>query len=123
MSKKIIKGNVHLHTLHLEKLPEFLGEISEVTGYFECGFNNLTSLEGTPKSVKGDFYCYYNRLTSLQGAPKSVKGDFYCNGNRLISLEGAPQYVGGIFDCSENAIKFTEEQVRAVCEVEGEIYV
>ncbi len=27
--------------------------------------------------VKGYFNCYNNQLTSLEGAPKTVEGDFY----------------------------------------------
>ena len=32
--------------------------------------------------VKGDFDCRYNKLTSLQGSPKEVGGDFYCRYNK-----------------------------------------
>jgi len=52
-----------------------------------------------------------------------VKGEFYCTNNSLTSLEGAPEKVEGSFFCSNNTVKFTEEQVRAVCDVKGRIYV
>jgi hypothetical protein len=95
------KGNLNLQGLHLTKLPEILKDIT-VGGNFNCFNNKLTSLENCPKTVDGTFACSYNNLTSLTGAPKSVGRDFYCGFNE---------------------IKFTEEQVRAVCDVKGDVYV
>ena len=69
------------------------------------------------------FNCSYNNLTSLDGAPKTVGSDFYCDNNKLTSLVGAPKTVGGSFDCSDNPVKFTKQQVRAVCDVKGDVYV
>jgi hypothetical protein len=34
-----------------------------------------------------------------------------------------PKTVGGDFLCFNNPVKFTEEQVRAVCDVKGKIFV
>jgi hypothetical protein len=59
----------------------------------------------------------------LEGAPSSVGRDFYCSENRLTSLDGVPKTVGGDFLCFNNPVKFTEEQVRAVCDVKGKILV
>ena len=101
MSKKVIEGGVDLSDLYLEELPDFLSDVE----------------------VKSYFYCGSNKLTSLSGAPHRVGSNFHCNSNRLTSLEGAPKYVGRDFYCINNPVKFTEEQVRAVCEVGGEIYV
>jgi len=95
------KGNLNLQGLHLTKLPEILKDIT-VGGNFNCFNNKLTSLENCPKTVDGTFGCSYNNLTSLTGATKSVGRDFYC-GN--------------------NPVKFTEEQVRAVFNVKGDVYV
>lgn len=52
-----------------------------------------------------------------------VNGSFDCSSNQLTSLEGAPKEVGGDFYCQDNPVKFTEEQVRAVCDVKGNVYV
>jgi len=41
----------------------------------------------------------------------------------LTSLEGAPETVGGDFYCGYNSVQFTEAQVRAVCDVKGDVYV
>jgi hypothetical protein len=92
-------------------------------GYFACNENNLTSLKGAPKTVAQSFYCNYNKLTSLEGAPKFVGHNFICSHNLLISLEGAPEYVDGNFYCDKNPVKFTEKQVRDVCDVGGKIIV
>ena len=99
------KGDLDLSDLNLTKFPDVLKYV---------------------KSVDGDFYCNNNQLTSLEGAPKSVDGDFWCNRNQLKSLEGAPVSVGGNFWCKysvNNPVKFTEEQVRAICDVKGDISV
>jgi len=124
------------------KLTSLEGAPEKVGGDFYCRNNNLTSLEGAPEKVGGSFYCYKNELTSLKGAPKTVNGNFYCSGNMLTSLEGAPEKVGGDFYCRNNNLtslegapktvngnfscdynirKFTEAEVRAVCNVKGEV--
>jgi hypothetical protein len=94
------KGDLDLSDMNLTVLPDILKDIS-VGGSFYCSFNYLTSLENCPKTVGENFFCSRNKLTSLKGAPKSVGRDFVCY---------------------NNPGKFTEEQVRAVCNVKGDIY-
>ena len=106
----------------LTKLPEILKNV-DVERYFICSVNKLTTLENSPKTVGGSFYCGNNQLISLKGAPTYVGGEFGCGNNKLTSLDGAPTYVGGSFNCRYNPVKFTEEQVRAVCDVDGRIFV
>jgi hypothetical protein len=95
------KGDLKLTGLDLTKLPDILKDIT-VGGNFNCSYNELTSLEGAPKTVGENFGCSYNKLTSLDGAPKFVGGDFYCR---------------------NNSVKFTEKDIRAVCDVKGEVFV
>ena len=137
------KGDLSLSGLNLTVLPDILKNVS-IGGDFHCGFNNLTSLENCPSSVDGTFGCGNNELTSLEGSPSSVGGfflcsrnklttleggpvkvgvDFYCSYNKLTSLEGAPKTVGRDFYCGNNPVKFTREQVRAVCDVKGKVIV
>jgi len=137
------KGNLVLRLMNLTELPEILKNVS-VDGSFDCSNNKLTSLINAPKSVVISFYCSTNHLTSLEGAPTSVGISFYCGNNELTSLEFAPtsvgrnfdcshneltslefapKTVGGFFDCRYNPVKFTEKQVRAVCNVKGDVYV
>jgi hypothetical protein len=115
--RKVIRGSVDLTDLYLKELPEWLADV-EVDGGFFCNCNRLISLAGAPKTVEGDFQCDHNRLLSLEGSPETVGGHFYCNNNRLTSLQGAPKIVEGYFVCSDNAVKFEEEDVEAVCDVE-----
>jgi hypothetical protein len=107
----------------LNNLTSLVGAPNSVGGYFDCHSNDLTSLDGAPSSVGLGFDCSFNKLTSLDGVPSSVGGHFDCRGNRLTSLAGAPRSVVGEFYCRGNAIKFTIEQVRAVCDVKGTIFV
>jgi len=117
---KII-DEINISGLGFEKIPDVFSDVT-VEGNFRCIDNSLTSLEGAPEKVGGSFLCYYNSLTSLKGAPEKVGGDFYCSNNSLTSLEGAPKEVGRDFYCSNNTVNFTEEQVRAVCDVKGRIF-
>ena len=89
-----VNGGVDLWNKRLTKLPLKFGRVS---GYFECGYNNLTSLEGSPKEVGGDFECSHNNLTTLEGAPKRVGGSFYCSRNNLTTLEHMPNVRGNIY--------------------------
>lgn len=75
-------------------------------GWVVDGDLNFTDLEITRlpkiKSINGHFSCAHNELTSLEGAPQEVSGDFYCY---------------------DNPGNFTEKDVRAVCDVGGEIII
>ena len=106
-----VDGNVYLRNKGLTKLPLKFGKVS---GYFDCSFNQLTSLSGAPLSVGGDFYCGDNQLKSLEGSPLSVGGDFYCSYNQLNSLEGSPLSVGGNFYCSDNQLKSLSGSPKSV---------
>ena len=61
-------------------------KFGRVNGDFNCGYNKLSSLKGSPSYVGGYFSCYGNNLTSLEGAPIHVVGDFDCVHNKLESL-------------------------------------
>jgi hypothetical protein len=111
-----VSGDVYLYKKGLKNLPLKFGKIS---GYFDCGRNQLTTLEGAPKEVGGDFYCRNNQLTSLEGAPKEVGGDFDCEYNQLRTLEGAPKEVGGGFYCYNNQLTTLEGAPK---EVGGDFY-
>ena len=88
------------------------GAPKTVKGNFLCRSNQITSLEGAPQTVGGFFYCANNQLTSLDGAPKTVKGNFNCGSNQLASLEGAPKTVKGNFNCASNPV--SEETLASI---------
>lgn len=85
-----VTGNVYLSSLGLPELPIKFGKVG---GHFVCSYNELTSLEGSPREVGGLFYCYGNELTTLEGAPKIVGKNFDCNRNKLTTLKGGPEEV------------------------------
>jgi hypothetical protein len=63
----------------MEKLPVKFGKVS---GYFDCRYNMLTTLDGCPNYVGGSFDCRRNNLSTLEGCPKYVCcdfGSFYCD--------------------------------------------
>ena len=98
-----VDGNVYLNGKKLIELPLKFGKVS---GDFSCHFNNLTSLEGSPREVGGHFSCGYNQLITLEGSPLSVGGIFNCYGNKLTSLSGISKYIsgGGIY-CPYNKLR------------------
>jgi hypothetical protein len=94
-------------------------------GDLELSKMNLTVLPDILKNVTvgGNFFCFNNNLTSLENCPKTVDGTFGCSSNSLNSLTGAPTSVGGNFNCRNNTVQFTVQDVRAVCDVKGKIFV
>jgi hypothetical protein len=86
-----VDGSVDLYERKLTKLPLKFGEVS---GYFYCSNNQLTSLEGAPSRVVGYFDCSNNKLTNLEGAPEVVESGFYCYNNKLTSLKGGSKVRG-----------------------------
>jgi len=106
-----VDGNVNLYDKGLTILPI---KFRNVSGYFSCSYNKLTSLVGGPKTIGGGFYCYDNNLTSLEGDPGTVGGDFHCYNNKLTSLKGGPKEVGGNFVCSSNKLVSLEGSPETV---------
>ena len=94
-----VNGDVELDHKSLTCFPSFI-KFNEVSGSFDCGNNQITSLKGCPTIVGGDFYCDNNQLTSLEGCPTTVGGNFYC---------------------WDNNKQFSEEYVRSLCKVKGSI--
>jgi hypothetical protein len=97
-----------------------------ITVYSNCclpdGYGNLPEFVKF-KTIVGDFFVCNSALTTLRGCPQEVTGEFNCESNKLRSLKYAPKIVGGRFMCSDNDKQFTEEDVKAVCNVRGIIKV
>lgn len=93
----------------------------KIKGNFNCGNNNLKTLQFSPRIVEGDFKCLYNYLKNLEGSPELVYGNFDCRFNKLESLKGDLKLVKGDFNCRNNPklknIDFKKEiienQIRA----------
>ena len=97
-----VDGDVNLHNKGLTKIPLKFGEVS---GNFDCGYNKLKSLEGSPLSVGRVFSCISNQLKSLEGAPELVDGSFYCSYNQLKSLDGISRRISGGIYCYSNQLR------------------
>ena len=102
-----VEGDVIL-IKQVDKLPFKFGKVS---GNFNCSYNQLTNLEGSPNYVGGSFDCSRNKLTNLEGCPSSVGGNFNCSDNQLTNLEGSPKEIKGDFNCDEK-LHDTNEYVR-----------
>jgi len=96
-----VNGSVNLSGKDLTKLPLIFGNI---TGNFDCSYNNILTLEGCPQSVGRNFDCRGNQLTTLECCPQLVGGYFHCGNNSLTTLEGSPQSVGSDFHSSANQL-------------------
>ena len=96
-----VDNNVDLSGKRLIKLPL---KFNKVIGYFNCSYNQLTTLEGCPKEIGGYFDCSNNKLTSLEGSPKEIGGGFYCHTNLITSLEVYPKEIGSNFVCNYNLL-------------------
>lgn len=97
-----VRGDVDLCNRNLSKIPLNFGIVS---GSFNCSFNFLTSLKGSPRRCHS-FLCNNNKLTSLEHAPKVIDA-FICRYNKLTSLKGCPSRLYA-FDCSSNQLESLE---------------
>ena len=129
--------------LFLKKLPDFLPGV-EIRGTFDCSYNDLKTLENCPSSVTQNFICKHNKLSDLIGSPEEVKGYYDCSHNELESFKGAPTTIYKDFTSFNNQIKslegipkqikgdfwmsynrgkkFTEEEIRAVSNIKGLVF-
>ena len=97
----------------------------KICRYFSCSCcNNLKSLEGCPDEVLVNFDCSgCINLTSLKGIPEKIPGFFDCSCCKsLKSLNNGPKKVGNYFNCEECGTQFTEEDVKKICDVKGDIF-
>ena len=94
-----VSRSVDLSKMDFKELPYKFGTVN---GYFDVGENDkLTSLKNCPDYVADLFACNLcPQLDSLEGCPKEVKSYFYCGG------------------CKR---RFTKEEVRSLCKVNGTV--
>jgi len=74
---------VNFYSSGLTKLPLKFGNVS---GCFDCGDNELTSLEFCPQSVGGSFHCGENKLKDLYGFPEFFDGDIFYDNNPVSEI-------------------------------------
>jgi hypothetical protein len=85
-----VDGNVDLSYKNLTKLPFNFGY---VLGYFHCYGNELTSLEGAPRSVGRGFNCSHNKLTSLRFAPEEIGGSIIILPNPISDIRIPQEFI------------------------------
>ena len=83
-----VHRSVNLKNKNLTHIPI---QFRELNGTFDCSYNQLTSLAGSPLDVKASFNCSHNQLTSLEGGPSFVYNNYTSVNNKLISLKGLPK--------------------------------
>ena len=95
-----VNGEVDLKYSDFEELPYKFGKVK---GYFSVMMClNLTSLKNCPDYV-GNYFDVDDcpQLDSLEGCPKEVNDSFFCNRCKC---------------------EFTEEEVKSLCKVKGDIF-
>jgi hypothetical protein len=72
-----VNGDVDLWNMlgDMTKLPV---KFKKVSGYFDCSWNKLTTLDGCPDYVGGSFECEHNKVL-LKNGPKYVGGYLHCD--------------------------------------------
>ena len=106
-----IKGHAQLYKVdNNPKLTSLQGAPTEVPGLFSASSCGLENLIGAPEYVGGNFIVSFNPLKSLEGCPKRVEKDFHCKPITKDRDAGT-------------AVLFTEEQIRSVCDVGGNVIV
>jgi hypothetical protein len=99
-NKHVGHNNVAIcHDKSLHELPPDLP--TEVTGYFSCANNALTTMKNCPLKVES-LYCNDNRLTSLEYIPKIINGNLSVAGNAISTFEHFPTEVHGNFNLTHN---------------------
>ncbi len=91
---------VDMSNMNLTEIPI---KFNYISGDFNCSNNKLTTLKNAPNQVSKHFDCSFNNLTSLEFSPTSVREDFWCHSQK-------------------NGHKFTEEEVRKVCQVRYDVF-
>jgi hypothetical protein len=73
--------------------------------------------------VRGRVYLDHIPLKTIPIKFGKVGGYFSCERKGITSLENFPDEVDGIIWFRHNNKRFTEEEIRAVCDVGGLVYV
>jgi hypothetical protein len=115
-------GDVRLDEKGLESIPY---QFNRVVGYFDCSYNKLKSLYGTPYYVTNTFYCTANDLTNLEYSPLEAVGFEWVNVEHktLKDLVGMTKYIKHQFKSSvKEAMIFGKEITSQVILPNYEIF-
>ncbi len=102
-----VDDDVNLIGKNLYNLPQFY----YTGGYFTCGCNHLTDLQGIPSLSIGEYFgCTDNKVSQLI-VPTHLDNHLSCWGNKITSL-GKLDRIYGEFNCSNNELKSTKDIPR-----------
>jgi hypothetical protein len=114
------KGDLDLNGTLITSLPDNL----KVGGDLNLGYSPLTSLPNNLQ-VKKNLFLYNTKISSLPDNLKVGKS-LSLHNTKISSLPNSLQ-VGGFLDLRKTPIskskKYTEEQIRQMVDVKGEIYI
>ena len=99
-----VDDNVDICNYELTNIPI---KFNKVSGYFNCSYNKLTSLKGSPKEVGSFFTCYDNKINDLKYAPNRIGTWFDCSVNNLKNLKNSPTSKN-LFFCEGNPLESLE---------------
>ncbi len=88
--KLVLNGDLDISDMGLSELPDLSNLI--VKGFFDCGKNKLSDLQGSPLQVMEGYCCSVNELTTLKGLSSKV-GSLDCSHNKLTKLEYLPDVI------------------------------
>ena len=95
ISKKLDEFNIKNYTINKDSS-------IDVNGNVDLCDKNLTEIPFNFNKVNSNFNCSWNKLKTLKGSPKEVNNNFICANNKLVSLEGILKKIGGDFNCWQN---------------------
>ncbi len=109
----MVDEDANLYDRNLYNIPQFY----YTGGYFHCGSNNLTDLQGIPSlSIGESFGCSRNKVSQLI-VPTHLDNHLSCWGNKITSL-GKLDRIYGYFLCNNNQLKSTKD----IPKVDDELY-
>jgi hypothetical protein len=111
-----VGGNLSLRGSEIESL----GNLTSVGGYLYLWNSEIKSL-GNLTSVGGYLILYKSEIKSL-GNLTSVGDDLNLRGSKIESLGNLTSVGGNLYLNGPLSKKYTEEEIRSMAEVGGEVY-
>jgi len=71
-----VEGRVDMSKMNLTKIPVKFGKVE---GWFNCSFNNLTTLKNCPHTLEENIDFSNNQITTLEYFPKIINGELHCS--------------------------------------------
>ena len=127
-----LKNDLYLRNCSIKEFPNYI-QFNNVAGSVSLADIGLISLRGCPRKIGGFFSCGYNLITSFTGGPEEILiSSTYSRGNsgygyaasnlkKLVSIEGLAKTINGNLWMIDNRNFFTEEEIRKISNIKGEV--